>query len=410
MDAVFGPVSFRNEIIWQRTSAHANVSRKFGAVHDVILFYTKCDEGYTWRPQFSAYSDEYIETFFDQVDEKGRRYFRRDLTASMSRASAGQIYEWHGIRPGASRCWAMAKDKMDALDRAGKIHWPKKKGGMPRLKLYPEDLPGVPIQDIWSDIKTMHNLSSERLGYPTQKPEALLERIISARSGENDVVLDPFCGCGTAVAVAQRLKRQWIGIDITHLAIGLIKQRLKDAFGDLIRETYEVIGEPVSLPDAEVLAKQDPFQFQAWALSLVGARTATSARRGADHGIDGRLYFHDDKSGDSKQIIFSVKSGHVSVAQVRDLRGVLEREKAEIAVFITLEAPSKPMVSEATEAGFYTSEHFDDKFPRLQILTVEQLLGGAAVRYPRLLEATFKKAPKAKAAKAQQQLDLEGPF
>jgi len=301
MDAVFGPQFFRNEIIWQRTSAHANVIEKFAAVHDVVLFYTKVGKS-TWNQQYLPYDDEYLNTFFDQLDENGKRYFRRDLTASMSRASTGQLYEWHGLRPPPSRCWAMAKDKMDELERKGRIHWPKKEGGMPRLKLYPEDQPGVPTKDIWTDIKTMHNLSSERLGYPTQKPEALLERIIKASSNEGDVVLDPFCGCGTAVVVAQRLNRYWIGIDITHLAINLIKTRLRDAFGDEVKSSYDVTGEPTTFTEAEALAKEDPYQFQWWALSLVGARPYEQ-KKGSDRGIDGRLYFHDDRSGRTKQII-----------------------------------------------------------------------------------------------------------
>lgn len=180
MDAIFDPRHFRNEIIWQRTSAHANVIEKFGAVHDVILFYSKSDS-FTWNQQYVPFTPEYIETFFDDADELGRRYFRRDLTASMSRASIGQLYEWHGIKPPPSRCWAMAKERMDEREKAGRIHWPKKEGGMPRLKMYPEDSLGVPIQDIWSDVKTMHNLSSERLGYRNRPaPTTFLARTLSA--------------------------------------------------------------------------------------------------------------------------------------------------------------------------------------------------------------------------------------
>jgi DNA modification methylase len=398
LDAIFSPQYFRNEIIWQRTSAHANVLQKFGAVHDTLLFYSKGDS-FIWNQQYLPYDEEYLDTFFDQVDADGRKYFRRDLTASMSRASKGQLYEWKGVRPPPSRCWAMTQDKMDEFDAQGKIHWPKKIGGMPRLKLYPEDMPGVALKDIWSDIRTMHNLSSERLGYPTQKPESLLERIVQASSNEGDVVLDPFCGCGTAVSVAQRLKRKWIGIDITHLAVNLIKKRLADAFGGNVKDTYEVIGEPVSVPDAEALAKQDPYQFQWWALGLVGARPIQQ-KKGADHGIDGRLYFHDDNSGDTRQIILSVKAGHVTVSQLRDLRGVLEREKAEMGALICFEEPTKPMLKEAAEAGFYLSTGLNKKFPKLQIFTVADLLGGKQIDYPRLLDATFKKAPKAKGAAA----------
>jgi site-specific DNA-methyltransferase (adenine-specific) len=399
MDAVFGPQFFKNEIIWQRTSSHANVSQKFAAIHDVLLFFSKGEKA-IWSPQFVPYSDEYIETFFDQVDEKGKRYFRRDLTASMSRASKGQLYTWHGITPPPSRCWAMAKENMDELESKGRIHWPKKQGGMPRLKLYPEDQPGVPLSDIWTDLKTMHNLSSERLGYPTQKPEALLERIIKASSNEGDLVLDPFCGCGTTVQVAQRLNRRWIGIDITHLAIGLIKKRLSDAFGPEIKSTYEVIGEPSDYAGAAQLAEEDKYQFQWWALGQVGARP-TDQKKGADRGIDGRLYFHDDDSGKSKQIIFSVKAGGVTVSQIRDLRGVLEREKAEIGVFITFDEPTRPMNKEAAEAGFYKSSD-GSAWPRLQILTIQQILDGRQPEYPaHRRDATFKKAPRSRPAPAE---------
>lgn len=259
---------------------------------------------------------------------------------------------------------------------------------------------GVPVQNLWNDVSVINNRSGEKLGYPTQKPKALLERIIQASSNEGDLVLDPFCGCGTAIEAAQQLKRRWIGIDITHLAIGLIKTRLRDAFGDLVKDSYEVIGEPTSLPDAQALAQEDAYQFQWWALGLVDARPIEQ-KKGADQGIDGRLYFHDEKDGATKQIIFSVKSGHVNAAQVRDLRGVIEREKAQIGVFITLEEPSKPMEKEAAEAGFYQPPGINEKYPRLQILTIEHLLAGKAVQRPRLLDLTFKRAPKAKAAAAE---------
>jgi hypothetical protein len=216
-----------------------------------------------------------------------------------------------------------------------------------------------------------------------------------------DVVLDPFCGCGTTVQVAQRLNRRWIGIDITHLAIGLIKKRLSDAFGPDIKNTYEVIGEPTDYAGAAQLAEEDKYQFQWWALGQVGARPADQ-KKGADRGIDGRLYFHDDDSGKSKQIIFSVKAGNVTVSQVRDLRGVLEREKAEIGVFLCFEEPTKPMNKEAAEAGFYKSGPLDGAaYPRLQILTIQQILDGKQPLYPARRDATFKKAPRTRPAPAE---------
>ena len=210
------------------------------------------------------------------------------------------------------------------------------------------------------------------------------------------------------MAAAQSLKRRWIGIDITHLAIGLIKQRLHDKFGDAIKGTYEIHGEPTDLSGARKLAEDDKFQFEAWALSMVGARPAEQVRRGADKGIDGRLYFHDDASGKSKQIVLSVKGGHVEHSHMRDLRGVLDREQAEIGVLITLEEPSKPMLKEAASAGFYKSPAFEDRpFPRLQILTIAEMLEGKGIAMPRLLETTFKQAPRAKAKRAENlSLDL----
>ena len=247
-----------------------------------------------------------------------------------------------------------------------------------------------------ADIGPIGAQARERLHYPTQKPEALLERIVKASSNEGDVVLDPFCGCGTAIAAAQKLHRSWIGIDITHLAIGLIKHRLRDTFGDDITQSYEVIGEPVSLPDAEVLGKDDPFQFQWWALGLVGARPVEQ-KKGADKGIDGRLYFHDDMAGaKTKQIIFSVKAGRTSVPHVRDLRGVIERENAEIGVLLSLQEPTKPMRTEAMGAGFYESP-WGTRHPRIQLLTVTDLLLGKGVNRPiQQGNVTFKKAPKHK--------------
>lgn len=250
------------------------------------------------------------------------------------------------------------------------------------------------MRDVW-DIPALRGNQPETLNYPTQKPEALLERIIQASSNEGDIVLDPFCGCGTAVAAAQKLGRQWIGIDITHLAVTLIKHRLWDAFGKDL--PFEVIGEPVSVPDAQALAASDKYQFQWWALGLVGARPMEQ-KKGADKGIDGRLYFHDDpKGGQTRQVILSVKAGSANVTHLRDLRGVLDREKAEIGVLITMQEPTKPMRIEAASADFYDSPLVGTRHPRIQILTIEDLLNGKGIDYPHLrTDITFKQAPKAK--------------
>jgi site-specific DNA-methyltransferase (adenine-specific) len=293
----------------------------------------------------------------------------------------------------------MAKGRMDELDARGKIHWPKKEGGMPRLKLYPEDLPGVPVQDIWTDIKTMHNLSSERLGYPTQKPLALLERVITASSNEGDIVLDPFCGCGTTIHAAQKLKREWIGIDITHLAISLIEKRLNDAFPGI---KYEVHGTPKDLEGARALASQDKYQFQWWAVSLVNAVPFGGKKKGADSGIDGLIYFKPEGKTTEKAIV-SVKGGdNVNVAMVRDLAHVVAREKAKIGVFITLADSTGPMRTEAVKAGFY--ETIYGKYPKVQILTVADLFNGKQPQIPLIDPGAFKRAAKEKEGGEQDKL------
>jgi site-specific DNA-methyltransferase (adenine-specific) len=260
------------------------------------------------------------------------------------------------------------------------------------LKVYLDEMKGKQVGSVWADIERISNTAAERLGYPTQKPEALFERILKASSNEGDVVLDPFCGCGTTIAAAQKLNRQWVGIDITHLAIGLIKHRLYNAFGLIEKKDYAVIGEPTDLNGAARLAKEEPYQFQAWALGLVGARPMEQ-KKGADRGIDGRLYFHDEPGGKTKQIILSVKAGHLSLSHVRDLRGVVERERAEIGVLLCMEEPTNPMRTEAAGAGFYKTPY--GNHPKLQVLTIEELLGGARIDYPpqyAKADKTFKKA------------------
>jgi site-specific DNA-methyltransferase (adenine-specific) len=254
---------------------------------------------------------------------------------------------------------------------------------------------GKPVDDVW-EIPKINNSAKERLGYPTQKPEALLERIISASSNDGNLVLDPFCGCGTTISVAERLHRRWIGVDITHLAITLMKHRLQDTFRHELAP-YEIIGLPGDLAGAKALAEQNRHQFEWWALSLVGARPAQDKRKGADRGVDGYLYFFDDESGQAKKIAVQVKSGHVNVAQIRDLKGTVDREKAVIGAFITLQEPTGPMKTEAAAAGFYETTIAVSgrtmKYPKIQIMTIDELLNGKDLRYPEWsLDATHKKA------------------
>ncbi len=290
---------------------------------------------------------------------------------------------------------------MQQLYDAGRIIQTRP-GAVPQYKRYLDEMPGVPIQNIWTDISAINNRSKELLGYPTQKPEALLDRIILTSSSPGDVVLDPFCGCGTTIASAQRLGRSWIGIDITHLAIGLIKTRLSDTYG--AAATYKLIGEPTTIEDARELAESDKWQFQAWALGLVGARK-DNVKKGADQGIDGRLFFHDG-SKETRQIIISVKGGHLKADDVRALHGVVEREKAEIGVLISFEEPSKKMRTYAASSGFYSSPW--GKHQKVQLLTIEDLLNGKGIDYPKTLgtNKTFKAAPKVKEKKHAGQLML----
>ena len=402
MDAIFGPANFRTEIIWKRTSAHSDTRqgrRQHGRIHDVLLFYTKNDD-WNWNPVYTEYDREYVENFYRFVEPDGRRYGLWDLTGPGGAAKGNPSYEVMGVR----KYWRYTQEKMSELIDQGRVVQVNP-GAVPRYKRYLDEMPGVPLQDLWTDIRPIGSQAAERLGYPTQKPVALLERIIQVSSSEGDTVLDPFCGCGTTIAAAQKLGRRWIGIDITQLAISLIRYRLGDSFGKDCR--FEVIGEPTSAPDAAALAKEDPYQFQWWALGLVRARPAEQ-KKGADQGIDGRLYFHDEgKGGKTKQIIFSVKAGHVTVSHIRDLVGVINREKAQIGAFLSLEPPTSPMRREAASAGFYQSPW--GKHPRIQLLTIEDLLGGKSIDYLQAADVTFKKAQRVRPNPSEQKtLPMEG--
>ena len=400
---VFGAENFRNEIVWKRTSAHNTTTRKLGDITDTILFYTKRNN-YLFIPPRQSHSQEYVNQFYRFQEPDGRRYRLHLVERNQALGiRPNLIYEYNGYTPKWG--WMMERVKLEKLDEEGKLVWSSK--GRPSRKIYLDEVQQPVIANLWDDIPPISAQSAERMGYPTQKPVALLERIINASSNQGDVVLDPFCGCGTAIAAAQKLGRNWIGIDITHLAIGLIKRRMEDAFGDSLK--YEVIGEPTTIDDARTLAEQDKYQFQWWALGLVGARPADQ-KKGADHGIDGRLYFHDDNSGKTKQVVLSVKGGqHVNVSHIRDLKGVLEREKAEIGVYICLEEATKPMRAEAAEAGFYHSDTWNRDYPKVQILTIAELLDGKQIDMPPIQQVsqTFKRAKREK-AKPADQLELLG--
>lgn len=378
LDSIFGPRNFRSEVVWKRSQAHSS-SRRYGPVHDLILFYTKADS-LVWNAQAQDYSEEYLKTHYRYLDDDGRRYKRGDPTGSgIRRGETGM--PWHGINPtDKGRHWIRPPSDLDILDQEGRIYWPEKKGAWPYIKLYLDEMPGVVLQDTWTDIDPVNPVAKERLGYPTQKPLALLERIINASSNPGDIVLDPFCGCGTAVHAAHKLGRRWIGIDITHLAIGLIRRRMQDAFPGI---EINVIGEPVDLAGARELAARDKYQFQWWALDRIGAQPVSGKKKGSDKGIDGVIPFFAGTKEDYKRVLVSVKGGeNVTPSMVRDLRGVIEREKEPLGVFVTLKRPSSEMVTEAAKAGNYKSEFWKKQYPRIQILTIEQILKGKKPEMP----------------------------
>jgi DNA modification methylase len=390
LDAVFGAVNFRSDITWKRTNVH-NDSKGWSAVADTLLYYVKDNRSaYCWNPPYADHGADYVEGKYRHQDADGRAYRLSDLNAPGGR---GPIYEFEGL----TRPWRFTEENLRRLDAEGHIY---KGSRVPQLKRYLDKMRGTLLTNVWTDINPINAMARERLGYPTQKPVALLRRIIDASTNPGDVVLDPFCGCGTTIDAAEEAPaRRWIGIDITHLSIGLIKHRLADRYGPEVAQTYLTIGEPTTVDDARVLAKEDPFQFQAWALGLAGARVAGSDKKGGDRGIDGRLYFHDG-SADTRQIVLSVKAGHLVPTFVRDLRGVIEREGAEIGGLLSFETPTAGMRSEAAEAGFYTSPW--GRHPRIQLRTIGELLDGRGLDYPHVTGAnvTHRRAPRADPAVA----------
>ncbi|MHB9034130.1 MAG: DNA methyltransferase [Anaerolineae bacterium] len=422
MDAIYKPEQFRNDISWRRTGSH-NKTKRYAPIHDTLLFYTKTSN-FTWNFIKRPYMRGHVEENFIK-DEFGYRtkYYGNVLTGSGVRSGeSGKA--WHGVDPTPkNRHWAIPGALLDDIDeditsltQHEKLDYLSEKGFIiftpgqywPIYQRYLKSGDGQCLSDLWAyqpytegtvfgtdegidaDVRWLSPQDQERLGYPTQKPEALLERIINASSNPGDIVLDPFCGCGTATVVAQKLGRQWIGIDISQAAIRTIVQRLHDTFHDC---KYNVIGEPTTVEDAQRLAEDDKYQFQWWATGLVGARPAEQ-KKGADQGIDGKLYFADDNSGKAKLVIVSVKAGHINAGQVRDLVGTVNNEGAAIGVFICMHEPTDPMRSAAAGAGLYQSP-LGTHHPRVQILTIAELLAGKGIDYPRqAVNQTFEKAPR----------------
>jgi site-specific DNA-methyltransferase (adenine-specific) len=394
LDMIFGLENFRNEIIWKRSHPKGQAFTRFARNHDVILAYSKKIELSVWNSQYIGEITEKTLQQYSLIDEKGRRYQLTSLlNPNPDRPNLTYSFK------GKLKVWRWTKERMLEADRKGDIVVPRNGEGIPRYKRYLDEQEGIPIDDTWIDIEPASG--DERLGYPTQKPLSLLERIIQASSNPGDVVLDPFSGCGTCIDAAQSLGRQWIGIDITHLAIAMHKSRLKDRFGFEPKRDYAVVGEPEDLSGAQQLAHDDRYQFQWWALSLIQARPlggdgGKTGKKGSDRGVDGAINFLEER-GVVKRALVQVKSGHVKSGDIRDLKGTLEREGAQIGVFLTLEPASREMVTEAASAGFYHSDLWHKDYPRIQLLSVEELLNGVEVRIPPTPSGSeaFKKAERA---------------
>lgn len=382
--------------MWVRHNARSTTGR-WPRIHDTLLYYTK-SEAFTYNPILvKADKNKLPHTL---ITIQGVKYQTYELTGVGTTKDGESGRSWRGHDVAAmGRHGYNSHAVMDGWDAAGLIHWAK--DGFPRRRAaepFDPEMREVMVGDVWTDIDRINQSVQERLNYPTQKPEALLRRILTASTSEGDFVLDPFCGCGTTISVAEQLGLPWIGIDITHLAVGLIKYRLQDQFGAAVSTTYRVLGEPVTLPDAQRLAQEDPFQFQAWALGLVGARTASSAKKGADKGIDGNLYFHDDPWGKSKRAVLSVKAGaNIGVAMVRDLVGTVTRDKAEMGVLLTFANPSGPMLREAADAGVYRSpmgwiqrSHFSPTpMHRSTLITITRIYSGATSSRKKMKKVRF---------------------
>ena len=382
LDAVFCDRGgkFNNEIIWRRHYSH-NDGKKLGCIHDTIFYYTK-SRNYTYHRQFIEYDAAYIAKHYHLTDENGRPF----RSVSMNGAGQGEAryFGEKRLAPPTGRHWIWAQDRINKALEEGIIYFTP--NGVPRYKQYLDAMRGVTVQDTWTDFYGLSSHDKERLGYATQKPLALLERIIKLSSNEGDLVLDAFCGCGTTLDAAYSLGRRWIGIDVTYNAISLILKRLKARFGNDVMQQIQLTGIPRDLEAASALAhKQDDRlrkEFEKWViLTYTDNHAKINDMKGSDRGMDGIA------SVPAGKVVLSVKSGNVSVTDVRDLRGVMAREVAAAGVLLTLKVPSQPMRKEAAKWGSIadpTGSHEPNKVQKLQIVTIQELLDGARMNLPPL--------------------------
>lgn len=382
LDGVFGFGNFRNEITWQRTASHGD-SKTWSRVADHILFYTKSRE-FTWNPPYQPHSESYVNSHYANMDLDGRRY---QLTSILSPSPRPKMmYEWKGF-PAPPMGWRFQSERMAELDAKGLIWYPKNPDGSldtskrPRFKRYLDEQKGTLVSTIWTDIAPVNARARERMGYPTQKPISLLERILGASSNPGDVVLDPFCGCGTTVEAAERLGRSWLGIDVTHHAIEVIEGRLEERCP---KANFDVKGRPEHMDEVRALANRDPYEFQWWANWMLGVQNYLERKKGADKGIDGVIYFRNGPMGVGK-IIVSVKSGeNIKPEMIAALQGTVDRENAALGVFICLAEPTRRMRQDAAASGVVRTAQ--GRFQKIQIVEVRDLLQGVIPPLPEPIE------------------------
>lgn len=404
---------YRNEIIWKRKPGRGetqNAAIRYGGSHDVIFFYVKSKET-KFKRQFTESRPEYIASKFTNKDAEGRIYQLTALVSPSPRPNL--IYEYKGYSPPANG-WSVSRARMEEMEAEGRLHFPADKSKRIRRKMYLDEMSGETVDDLWHDIPPINSRAAERLGYPTQKPEALLERIIAASSNEGDVVFDAYCGCGTTIAVAQRLKRQWIGIDITYQSIGVILKRLTDTYGKEIGQEVVLNGIPRDMASARALAnKRDDRvrkEFEKWAVLTFSRHQAIiNAKKGADGGVDGVQFFPAAFGSDEMgKVLYQVKSGGVKRGDIAQMRGEMAREGAQLGVFLTLEEPSAPMKLEAASAGTYELKLMGKTLPVMTIATIADIIEhGARLELP-ISHAVHKKATAQSAVEVQTTLDLSG--
>lgn len=413
LDGIFGAENFRNEIIWKRTTAHSDSKTKFSHVTDTIFFYHRSKES-KWNVLYKPHNESYLKSHYRYKDEAKRIYRLDNIIRSQSMGLRPNLtYVFNGFTPPFG--WRMNRKKLEALNEQKRIYWSKT--GTPYLVRYLDEQEGEILDNLWDDIPPVNSQAIERLGYPTQKPQPLLERMILASTNPGGLVLDPFCGCGTTIQAAQKLGRKWIGIDVTYLAINLIKIRLKDAFGDDVQ--FEERGQPTDFESAKALAELDKWQFQQWALSLIEARPLKEGDgKGADRGVDGFLRFNEyekasagskpvkDREPIRRKILVQVKGGHVERGDVTKLLGDVNNQKFAAGVFVTLENPTPKMRIEAADAGRYTANLSDEtkSYPKIQILTIEGLMNKTERLAAPPLARTFAKAEREAIPESQQDL------